>query len=350
MADNENKDVEPKKDSKINAFVQKHGKKKLIIGTCGVVAVIVLIVGLSVGLTTCNKGSSNSSSTSSSSSGKLPEVGSTPVFSSDNKTCTYGIYPQTHVSDENTVKALNALTKTESNGWYLYNNYYYAKTNVSLNDNNGEDNLKFSDGTVINNGDTCWFRCDLIKWNVIKTSADTYTLLSSSLLNNPVFDKEKENVNTVNYKTSDVREWLNADFYNSAFADNSYIQTTEVDNSPATTGETENPYACENTSDKVYLLSYVDYMNADYGFDTKNDISSTRIFQLTDYAIACGAAVDVSDDGKYVGYFMTRSISSYGDYCEGCHGSPSGVMYDHYEKWYRNNMCVQPAIKISKTK
>jgi hypothetical protein len=257
-----------------------------------------------------------------------------------------------HLSNDDTtvINYLDLIDTIKCNGWYLYNDYYYAKTNVSLNDNNEEDNLKFSDGTVINNGDTCWFRRDLIKWNVIKTSAGSYTLLSSSLLNNPVFDKEKENANKVNYKTSDVREWLNADFYNSAFADNAYIQTTEIDNSPATTGKTENPFACENTSDKVYLLSYVDYMNADYGFDSTDLRSSTRIFQLTDYAVACGALVEESNDGKYIGLFMTRSISEYGDDFEGCHGSSSGVMYDHYENWYDNDMCVQPAITISKTK
>jgi hypothetical protein len=343
MKDNENNEVESKKESKFNAFVEKHGKKKIILGASCIVIVAALTVGLSVGITACNNGGS-----------KIEVVtGSTPVFSEDNKTCTYGIYPQTHVSDETTIKALNALTKTESNGWYLYNNYYYAKTVVTLDDYDDE-NLKFSDGTPINNGDTCWFRCDLIKWNVIKTSNDTYTLLSSLLLQNHIFDKEEENANTVNYKTSDVREWLNADFYNSAFSDNAYIQTTEVDNSPSTTGETENSYACENTFDKVYLLSYLDYMNADYGFSTSKDESPTRILQPTDYATACGAATFASEsetDDKNVGMFMTRSITGgYGEYFHECWCNYDGEMNTHYEKWYDNRLCVQPAITISKTK
>lgn len=351
MKDNENNEVESKKDSKFNAFVEKHGKKKIILGASCIVIVAALAVGLSVGITACNNSSNNSTNNSSS---KIEVVtGSTPIFSEDNKTCTYGIYPQTHVSDETTIKALNALTKTESNGWYLYNNYYYAKTDVTLDEFN-DDDLKFSDGTSINNGDTCWFRCDLIKWNVIKTSNDTYTLLSSLLLQNRIFDKEKDNANTVNYKTSDVREWLNADFYNSAFSDNAYIQTTEVDNSPSTTGETENSFACENTFDKVYLLSYLDYMNADYGFSTSRDESSTRLFQPTDYATACGACTYVSEsetDGKYVSSFMTRSITGeYGEYFHECWCDYSGTMNDHYESWYNDRLCVQPAITISKTK
>lgn len=63
MEENENKSVETptedKKESKAKAFIAKTGKKKLIIGTCGVVIVIGLIIGLSVGLTQCNKGGSS---------------------------------------------------------------------------------------------------------------------------------------------------------------------------------------------------------------------------------------------------------------------------------------------------
>ena len=48
-------------------------------------------------------------------------LGKTPVFDDENGTVTYGLYPQTHVNDGDTIAALNALTTADSNGWYLYN-------------------------------------------------------------------------------------------------------------------------------------------------------------------------------------------------------------------------------------
>lgn len=47
-----------------------------------------------------------------------------------------------------------------------------------------------------------------------------------------------------------------------------------MDNSGESTGYTGNQYACEDTQDKVYLLSYKDICNEDYGFtDTASRIA-----------------------------------------------------------------------------
>lgn len=54
-------------------------------------------------------------------------LGIAPMFSTKNKTVTYGLYPQKNVNDSSLIAALNALTTKESNGWYLYNNEYYSK-------------------------------------------------------------------------------------------------------------------------------------------------------------------------------------------------------------------------------
>ena len=343
MADNENKDVEPKKDSKFNAFVQKHGKKKLIIGTCGVVAVIVLIVGLSVGLTTCNKGSGSDSKSTI-------ITGSTPAFSDDKKTCTYGIYPQTHVSDEATITALDALTSAESNGYYLYNNYYYAKLTAKPESNNN----KFKDGSTIETDKNYWFRCDPISWKVLKVDSNSkYTLIADSLLDLSIFNESYSGKNSDgyyanNYAHSTLRSWLNGEFYNKAFTNNSYIQTTEVDNSFETVndeseiGDDVKEYICENTSDKVYTLSYIDYLNADYGFNTDSSADDeAKYCYCTEYAMAKGAYYD---DNKYYGEYWTRSPYSWEDYACGIRGKSI-----HYGKTWVNSSyyCARPAITIS---
>jgi hypothetical protein len=100
-----------------------------------------------------------------------------------------------------------------------------------------------------------------------------------------------------NYKESDIRSWLNNDFYNQAFssADQSLINTTTVDNSVASTGYTTNQYACANTNDKIFLPSYVEVTNAAYGLST----NASRMRQATDYAKAMGVYVYTSNGSSY---------------------------------------------------
>ena len=93
----------------------------------------------------------------------------------------------------------------------------------------------------------------------------------------------------------------------------SYIQETTVDNSAATTNNATNQYACRDTVDKVFLPSYQDYINADYGFLAKNDLSDTRVALVSDYARANGAACQTAKN--YSGSYWTRSAdSSYNEY------------------------------------
>lgn len=106
--------------------------------------------------------------------------------------------------------------------------------------------------------------------------------------------------------------WLNTDFYNSAFTlNNSYVQTTLVDNSASTTcAPDENIYACENTNDKVYLLSYQDYLNTSYGFTNSVDATTTRECVISEYARANGALCRTNN----YGYYWTRSPYSANTY------------------------------------
>jgi len=61
-----------------------------------------------------------------------------------------------------------------------------------------------------------------------------------------------------NYENSEIRAWLNDQFIETAFnsAQKNFIPETLVDNSAESTGIANNPYICEDTSDKTFLLSY----------------------------------------------------------------------------------------------
>lgn len=243
------------------------------------------------------------------------QYGITPVVRE--KTVIYGLYPQKNVNDSSLVSALDALTTTESNGWYLYNNDYYAKVSASP----YNSSCAFDNGTIIVSGTTYWFKCEPITWDVLSDTNGEYYILSSVLLDaRCYYDStgyriiDGKTVYTSNYKYSDIRTWLNNYFYNSAFAlNNSYIQVTTVDNSVSTTDTNSNSYACANTEDKVFLPSYQDYINSSYGFSTSEDSTDTRYCRTTDWARARGAYSSM-DDSSYLyngyGSYWTRSPSS----------------------------------------
>ena len=73
-----------------------------------------------------------------------------------------------------------------------------------------------------------------------------------------------------NYAESAIRAWLNKTFYDTAFseAEKSIIKTTHVNNSASSTGQSGNKYACGDTDDKVFLLSYSEATSSSYGFSS----------------------------------------------------------------------------------
>lgn len=258
----------------------------------------------------------------------------------------YGLYPQTVVSDVITILELNELATTESNGWYLYEGTYYAKQ-VAV---PYGDLYTFHNGEKIIDGKTYWFKCEPIVWRILDNDNGECYVLSEILLDTHCYHNSPstiifvgETIHASNYEHSDIRTWLNNDFYNSAFALNDeYILTTEVDNSASTTNWTNNnSFACENTFDKVFLPSYQDYKNSDYGFNSDSD----REAKVTDYARARGGSY-VHSFNSYAygnGTYWTRSPDFvYSDQAEnvsdGGNLTSNYVVYDDY--------CVRPAITL----
>ena len=231
-----------------------------------------------------------------------------PSFSSDGKSCTYGYYPQSVVNDVSVISELDKLKAPTNGGWYLYNGDYYVKINATP----WGSLMPFNNGELIVNGKEYWFKCEPITWKVLELKNGRYFILSEKLLEPVTFYSSLENrtiggktIYPNNYEYSDLRNWLNNDFYTSAFRFNdSYIQITNVDNSASTTKSNTNPYCCNNTDDKVFLLSYKDYMNTDYGFIHDVDKRSFT----TEWARARGSYANrESLTYKNSGYHWNRS-------------------------------------------
>lgn len=272
----------------------------------------------------------------------LPQLindGSVPVFSADGVTVTYGIYPQTRITDSDFIFELEENAEYLSTEYYEYQGDYYAKIYC----NPYSESYTFDDGGTISKYAYYWFKYEPITWNVLSSNSNNeYLLLSSVLLDAHRYHSTTNN----NYMNSSMRDYLNDEFYSRAFVlNNEYIKTTTVDNSAASTGSVPNTYACDDTEDNVFLLSRADYTNADYGFATSaTSSSSTRYCKTTDFARVKGACLSTSGDTKNNGHYWTRSPNAgnknYASYVktDGSIGYDNNVNYTY--------LCVRPAIII----
>ena len=285
----------------------------------------------------------------------IAPTSSSPIINGN--TVTYGIYPQTVLTDEELVSNLDNDATEQTNGWFLYRGEYYAKVSATPYDSD----YTFDNGTPIVEDTTYWFKCEPITWNVLPNTNGEYILSSVLLDVHCYYDFESavyeyDEYRTINnkkcyrknYEYSDIRSWLNNEFYNSDFAlGKSHIQTTTVDNSASTTFSDENSYASEETTkDNVFLPSYKDYTNGSYGFSAPdNPDDARRCCKTTDWARARGAWYDTRY-WPYNGDYWTRS--------------PSSEEYDvvssvAYTGWVKASewkvvdqawVCVRPALSI----
>lgn len=260
---------------------------------------------------------------------------SVPTLSSDNKVITYGYYPQAVVSDNDIISTLNDLAPINANNWCLYDNEYYVKEVANVYNN---EKYTFDDGTSIINGNEYWFKVEPIKWNIINNADGSYYLLSSKLLDAHRFYGNYENrtienniVLPNNYEYSDIRNWLNDEFYGMAFTgNNEFIQEKSIVN---------------DKLDKVFLPSKDDYLNVNYGFDNDiNEPSITREAKTTDYARARGAWYNTTSDLKYNGSYWTRSSTDEYSYCA-WNVNSSGYLSKYAIDG--SNHCIRPAIQIT---
>lgn len=271
----------------------------------------------------------------------------------------YGLYPQNVVTNASLISKLNDTDTSYFNNYHHYRGEYYLKEKAELGkDMDGKvlSIREFDCGEEIVADQYYWFKLEPIKWKVISNSSSSKFLLSERLLSVEKYyrdsssrDIDEKIIYPNNYKYSDVRNWLNEDFYQTAFAfgdDN--LLTSSVDNSASTIENPEYPqYCCENTNDKVFLLSYQDYRNEDYGFSSESSASLTRTIKTTDFTRALGATYGTDSYNLFCGYYWTRSPYS-GEYQKdgtlASRVNKNGTLNEDFVGQSRS--CVQPAIKI----
>ena len=261
----------------------------------------------------------------------------------------FGSYPKTKVADSSLINILNSkagMLPTSSNS-YAWNSYkYYIAGNASdfmwyidvvqggvkyrgvyftsyrpddtarssSTDNTYQDDNGYTTSTVY------WFKYEPISWTILSenTTDGTALILCDMIIDSQEYYITYGVMRTIdgkivspnNYAHSTIRKWLNETFYNTAFSElqKQIILTTTVDNSAASRGYSSINYVCENTEDKIFLLSEQEVTNTAYGFASSTSTNDTaRRKKTTDYAQAQGADTMTSTDYAGNGGWWLRS-------------------------------------------
>ncbi len=239
----------------------------------------------------------------------------------------FGKYPQSRVVDESIIEELKKITTTNAQGYLEYNDNEY---------------LAYKEN---------YYLVEPIKWIELNINDNVY-YVTEKIIDQEVFMSDKwfspnlfsyvekpnvpEKTHANNYKYSDLRQWLNANFMSTAFSSSELkkIKQVNVDNSLVSTTDKENPYICENTQDYLFVLSCYEA-----------SFLKTGPALPTDYAIARGVKPHASDkvDVEFNGYATSwlRTPSSFYSYCVSC-TNYDGITY-RYTDCYYEKVGVRPA-------
>ena len=310
----------------------------------------------------------------------------------------FGSYPQTEVKDEALVAELNALAP-EWEDWTSYG--YYSGTAAGVGTMKQGDWMRYTDVTYngikyrgvkfiqyrpyhtlyepssshttqVNNGYATnrvyWFKFMAIDWRVLDPETGfvmSETIIDSQPYSNTVYynsgvsdltydhfnDSEYENYAS-DYETSFIRKWLNEDFYNTAFteAEKKEINTTVLNNDSYNTllGITGYEKLDSNpTNDKIFLLSYNEVINSNYGFDSDQYVwDIARRTQGSDYAKCQGLNVYISSDVIYNGN-SSWLLRSPGDNSLGCRTVFSNGFSESSSVVICTDQGIRPAMRLN---
>ena len=279
-----------------------------------------------------------------------------------------GNYPQSRVTDESTLNALSSISCTMKSYGYMQNSnassHTYTEVRMTYADISYNGNLyrkvtiseyrpywtKYSssasnskqDENGYTTGNTYYFKWEPIVWQVLDCEDDGVYVMSKSLLDSQAYNNFYE---CVTWETCSLRFWLNNDFYNRAFSANekSKILTKTItnENNPnvGTSGGND-------TTDKLWLLSYSDSINSKYGFSSDYSVYDTaRRAQGTDYAKSQGLWVSTSSfyNGYPYWWLRTPGHSSY----DACKVYNDGYVVSDYNNVFFTYDGVRPAFKLN---
>ena len=259
------------------------------------------------------------------------------------KTITFGAYPQTLVIEENLIANLEMTSPTIEN-WNSYNYYisekqsnymkyydveynydkyrgvYFEKYRPYTTKSSSSESYSSQDNNGYEKKEIYWFKYEPLSWRVLDGSSGY--VMCENIVDSQAFQAQKYSIEDEfyadpdgksyanNWEYSTIREWLNNDFYNTAFNSTEKALITKSALDTPAYSDTYSIYSAGNTMDNIYIPSYKDFCNVDYGFPS-NTVSkkSLLITSGTDYAKIQGLSVGVSN-GNSSYYTRTPGIDS----------------------------------------
>ena len=250
---------------------------------------------------------------------------------------TFGSYPQTEIKDENLIEQLNEQLNGVTMNYYpytcgsdepgsqerceymswadiTYNNEKYRAVKIDeyrpkyiYRTHEKKNSQQFRVG--YDAGNIYWFKFEPIEWRL----ADGNNLLIADLaldsqpfndslyyskkgkrINGKtcyVFNDEEMTHPANDWEYSSIRRWLNDDFYNTAFTEKE--QQLILDSQLKASHSYLNFFEYNETTDKVFLLSYSEVLDSDYYIAADNE---SRQSDSSDYARSQGVTYKRNDD------------------------------------------------------
>lgn len=225
---------------------------------------------------------------------------------------TFGMYPQSLVSDEALKTELSKITITDEFGYIEYNDDKYFEK------------------------DDEYYKVEPIEWEAVKINKQIY-LYSTKILDNVVFNSdeyfktdiyayltkpgvpEKTKANT--YEYSDLRTWLNSTFYNMAFSDEEQNKMVK--------------YEYDGFSDAIYTLSASDF-----------EIAIQKAVMPTEYIVdEIDTCINLEDAFNGYAPYWLRDANNYCPYQ--VYGmNYNGIVYNYVDCYYIH-IGVRPVIIIN---
>ncbi len=276
------------------------------------------------------------------------------AYTRDGDYIYFGTYPQSEVTDTTlttflTSSAGSLPTASNSANWTSYK--YYISTNVKdymwyidLNHNGdqyrgvyftsyrpywtmGTSSLanSYQDDNGYSISTVYWFKYEPIKWRILSESDGIALMLCEMIIDSQEYYHTTSNrtidgstIYANNYAYSNIRTFLNENFYNTAFSSlqKELILFTKIDNSERSTNPDNNPsewnggtnkYACSNTNDHIFLLSEQEVTTEAYGFSADYSAADIqRQKKTTAYARCQGALTNASSGYEQNGWWWLR--------------------------------------------
>ena len=205
----------------------------------------------------------------------------------------FGSYPQSEVAGAALTEAITGAAY-DANGDAWVGGIKYRR--ISKSDTNNT--------SYFGNNAYRYFKWERIRWKVLRNDGSTLFVLADLGLDCKDYNEE---YTSITWETCTLRQWLNEDFYRTAFstAEQGAIVAQQVENA-------DNPYygteGGNDTTDRVYLLSIAEVTNPAYGFcEDYGTCSASRRVQSSAYAHARGAYIDTSDTYAGNGWWWLRS-------------------------------------------